>query len=102
MCQVKVNGTWKTEKATFYSLENGEAKVRLTKVGLSNGLAWSLDHKKFYYIDSLLGNVRAFDYNKDTGDIGKLQAYEFNYKPMSNSSVRLFKFNFLEITSDAW
>lgn len=73
MCEVKDGGNFKTEKATLYSLENGEAKVRLTKVGLSNGLAWSLDHKKFYYIDSLLGNVRAFNYSKETGDIANGQ-----------------------------
>lgn len=69
MCQVKVNNTWQLEKAKFFSLEKGEANLRLDKVGLSNGLAWSLDHKKFYYIDSLLYNVRAFDYNKETGDL---------------------------------
>lgn len=69
MCHVKINGAWQTEKAKFYSLENGEAKIHLDKVGLSNGLAWSLDHKKIYYIDSLLNNIRSFDYNKETGDI---------------------------------
>ncbi|KAI5712714.1 hypothetical protein M8J75_010670 [Diaphorina citri] len=53
MCEAKgANGEYLTGKATFYSVEKGE---------------------KFYYIDSLAENVRAFDYNKDTGDIGNEQ-----------------------------
>uniref|UniRef100_A0A8D8TXX1 Regucalcin n=1 Tax=Cacopsylla melanoneura TaxID=428564 RepID=A0A8D8TXX1_9HEMI len=70
MCQVKVDGIWKKESSFLYNLEKGEAKVLLDKVGLSNGLAWSLDHKKLYYIDSLMGNVRELEYNKETGRIG--------------------------------
>jgi hypothetical protein len=32
-------------------------------------LDWSLDHKIFYYIDSLSYSVDAFDYNLQTGQI---------------------------------
>ena len=38
-------------------------------VAISNGIVWSLDHTTMYYIDTLRKNVRAFDYNNDTGDI---------------------------------
>ena len=38
-------------------------------VAISNGIVWSLDHTTMYYIDTLRKNVRAFDYDNDTGDI---------------------------------
>ena len=38
-------------------------------VGNSNGLAWSLDHKTMYYIDTPTRQVFAFDYDKSSGDI---------------------------------
>lgn len=41
------------------------------QVDISNGLDWSLDHKIFYYIDSLSYSVDAFDYDLLTGRICK-------------------------------
>jgi sugar lactone lactonase YvrE len=41
----------------------------LGNIGISNGIAWSLDQATLYYIDSLAYTVRAFDYDIDTGDI---------------------------------
>lgn len=40
------------------------------QVDISNGLDWSLDHKTFFYIDSLSYSVDAFDYDIQTGKIG--------------------------------
>lgn len=40
------------------------------RVDISNGLDWSLDHKTFFYIDSLSYSVDAFDYDIQTGKIG--------------------------------
>jgi sugar lactone lactonase YvrE len=40
-------------------------------VTISNGIIWSLDEKTMYYIDTDRGNVRAYDYDKTTGDISK-------------------------------
>ncbi|KFO55831.1 Regucalcin, partial [Corvus brachyrhynchos] len=40
------------------------------QVDISNGLDWSLDHKTFFYIDSLSYSVDAFDYDLQTGKIG--------------------------------
>ena len=38
-------------------------------VAISNGIVWSLDNTTMYYVDTLRKNVRAFDYDNDTGDI---------------------------------
>ncbi|XP_054771992.1 regucalcin-like [Lytechinus pictus] len=38
-------------------------------VDISNGMAWTNDHKTMYYIDSLTYGVDAFDYNIETGEI---------------------------------
>ena len=42
---------------------------RIEKVSISNGLAWSLDHKTFYYIDTPSFEVVGYDYNLITGEI---------------------------------
>jgi sugar lactone lactonase YvrE len=38
-------------------------------VSISNGMAWSLDHRKFYYIDTPTFEVLSYDYDKITGRI---------------------------------
>jgi len=42
---------------------------RVSGVTVSNGLAWSLDEKKMYYIDSSEFAVVVFDYDKESGEI---------------------------------
>lgn len=42
---------------------------RMAEVSISNGMAWSLDERTMYYIDSLAHSVSAFDYDKATGEI---------------------------------
>lgn len=44
---------------------------KVTEVGCSNGIVWSLDHKTMYYIDTVLKRVDAFDYDNDTGFISR-------------------------------
>jgi sugar lactone lactonase YvrE len=41
----------------------------VTGVSISNGLAWSADHRILYYIDTPTQEVAAFDYDADTGEI---------------------------------
>ncbi len=54
----------------LYLLENNAShKKQLEEISISNGMAWSLDHQTFYYIDSPTYEVAAFDYDKSTGSI---------------------------------
>lgn len=58
------------ELGTLYCLDqdlNLEEKVKNVKI--SNGLAWSLDNKTMYYIDSPTREVLAFDYDLETAEI---------------------------------
>lgn len=57
---------------TLYKYAKGEEVTSiLARIGVSNGLAWNAKKDKFYYIDSCAMNIREFDWNAKTGDIGK-------------------------------
>ncbi|XP_072470619.1 regucalcin-like [Notamacropus eugenii] len=57
-------------QGSLYALfPNGTVQKYFDRVDISNGLDWSLDHKIFYYIDSLSYSVDAFDYDLQTGKI---------------------------------
>jgi sugar lactone lactonase YvrE len=58
-------------KATgsLYSLEGNSITKLLSDVTISNGMTWSTDYKTLYYIDTPTLQVRAFDYDLDTGTI---------------------------------
>lgn len=58
------------EKASLYRLnKNRTVSKQLEKVNMSNGLAWSLNNKTMYYIDTLKLKVFSYDYDIDTGNI---------------------------------
>lgn len=42
---------------------------RIAGVTISNGMAWSVDHQTWYYIDTPTREVVAYDYDKITGQI---------------------------------
>lgn len=54
---------------SLYSFDGKSVTKILGNVTISNGLAWSPDYKTFYYIDTPTRQVRAFDYDLDTGAI---------------------------------
>ena len=54
---------------SLYSLDEKTVTKILSDVTISNGMAWSPDHKTFYYIDTPTRIVRAFDYDLETGAI---------------------------------
>jgi sugar lactone lactonase YvrE len=54
---------------SLYAFDGRQTKSLISGVTISNGLAWSPDHKIFYYIDTPTREVRAFDYDLSTGEI---------------------------------
>jgi sugar lactone lactonase YvrE len=57
---------------SLYTLESDLAvRKKLPDITCSNGLAWSIDQKTMYYIDTEERNVKAFEYNMEDGSLGK-------------------------------
>ncbi|XP_039175563.1 protein Jade-3 isoform X2 [Crotalus tigris] len=57
-------------QGSLYTLFPDHSVVKhFDKVDISNGLDWSLDHRTFFYIDSLSYRVDAFDYDLQTGKL---------------------------------
>lgn len=55
---------------SLYVLErNLTLRKLLSGVAVSNGMGWSPDNKKMYYIDSPTKMVSVFDYNLQTGEV---------------------------------
>lgn len=54
-----------SNEGAFYKLSrDGKKMIRLfSEVGISNGMDWSVDKTKMYYIDTLAMKVELFDYN---------------------------------------
>ncbi len=59
----------KDPNGALYSFDGKQVTTLLSGVTISNGLAWSVDHKTFYYIDTPTREVKAFDYDLATGQI---------------------------------
>jgi sugar lactone lactonase YvrE len=58
------------EKGSLYLLNTDYTVTKkIEKISISNGMAWSSDHKTFYYIDSPTFTVTAFDYDNTSGAI---------------------------------
>ncbi|MEW6402345.1 MAG: SMP-30/gluconolactonase/LRE family protein [Chloroflexota bacterium] len=63
----------KDSSGSLYSFDGKAATPLLGDVCISNGLAWSPDHKTFYYIDTPTREVKAFDYDLVTGQIANMR-----------------------------
>lgn len=60
-----------TAAGALYRLDlDGQARLMLDGVTVSNGLAWSLDGRTMHYIDTPTQRIDAFSYDPLTGEIG--------------------------------
>lgn len=59
----------KEASGSLYLLSGRTLSQLIGNVRISNGMAWSPDHKIFYYIDTPTREVKAFDYDVATGVI---------------------------------
>ncbi|OWF49137.1 regucalcin-like [Mizuhopecten yessoensis] len=57
-------------KAELYCLDtDGSFHKRMDKLTVSNGMAWTADHRTMYFIESIPGQIMAFDYDVSSGNI---------------------------------
>lgn len=55
---------------SVYSIDNNRrVKEKISEVTISNGIVWSADNKRMYFIDSITREVRSFLFNEHSGDI---------------------------------
>jgi sugar lactone lactonase YvrE len=55
---------------TLYCMDTDlSVREKVRGVGISNGIAWSPDHTKMYYIDTPTKQVYQYNYDKETGAI---------------------------------
>ncbi|KAH1017172.1 hypothetical protein HUJ05_007872 [Dendroctonus ponderosae] len=64
-----INGHVEPDLGSLYSWNKGKLQQHLTNLGVSNGLAWSSDSKKFYFTDTFTYKVDEFDYDIENGTI---------------------------------
>jgi sugar lactone lactonase YvrE len=58
------------EKGSLYIFNNDHSVIKkITPVSISNGLAWSMDHRTFYYIDTPTRTVVSYNYDVKSGEI---------------------------------
>lgn len=58
------------EVGALYRLDADSSIHKMVEnVSISNGIVWSLDRTKMYYIDTPTQKVMAYDYNDETGEI---------------------------------
>ncbi|TMM59014.1 SMP-30/gluconolactonase/LRE family protein [Maribacter algarum] len=48
---------------------NFETSIKIPKTTISNGMAWTSDHKKFYFIDSPTHQIRSYNFNVVTSQL---------------------------------
>jgi D-xylono/L-arabinono-1,4-lactonase len=64
------------KKGSLYRLDlDGKLHVVLNDIGCSNGMAFTLDQRSFYYTDSFAREIYIFDYNIEDGYISNRRVF---------------------------
>ncbi len=61
--------TDETGAGNLYCVAEGSCSLQISRVTISNGIAWSTDNRTMYYIDTPTFKVVAYDYDLETGSI---------------------------------
>jgi sugar lactone lactonase YvrE len=66
----KTKGIGEEIDGKLYSIDkNGNVKILLDGLLLSNGFDWSMDEKRFYHTDSDTGIIKEYNFDKQSGNI---------------------------------
>ncbi|XP_063241863.1 regucalcin-like isoform X2 [Bacillus rossius redtenbacheri] len=66
-------GVFESFQGALYSVENTFHIIRhYAGISISNGIAWSPDHRTMYFIDSDAYRVYAFDFNSTSGHVSNM------------------------------
>ena len=63
----------KNPNGSLYSFDGKSVTKLFDNVTISNGLTWSPDYKILYYIDTPSHEVKAFDYDLETGEVANMR-----------------------------
>lgn len=58
-------------RGALFSFDGSVATRRLDGLGMSNGLDWSVEGNELYHVDTTAGTLTAWEYDPDSGDLGK-------------------------------
>lgn len=73
-------GHYHKRRGALFSVEHdGTVIKRLPNVSISNGMAWSSDNKKFYYVDTYKFAVESYDFDIVSGDLCELLSFSSYY-----------------------
>ncbi len=57
-------------KAKLFCIKNkSEFETKIDSVTISNGIVWTSDYKTMYYIDTPTAQIKAYDFDNETGNI---------------------------------
>lgn len=79
--EIKENpGQYYKGLGSLYSVDiDGSITKRLSNVSIANGMAWSMDNKEFYFVDTYSYVVQAFNFDISSGDLSEWLIHLYIY-----------------------
>ena len=79
------------DRSCLYCLVGDRVREVLDGVSLSNGIDWSGDGRRMFYVDSLAGAIACFEFDVDTGSLGRRTRFaeieDFNFNRATGKLV---------------
>lgn len=70
-----LNNAERTPTGNLYCLEGGRLEFKRDGIIVPNALAWSPDGQTMYFSDSWIGDIWAYDFDTDTGEISNERVF---------------------------